>query len=115
MTIDLKIESFEEAIDYAVEMVGSDFEKAVSLTAAIIANPEQYTGPQATISAVKMATYRSRIGLAAQYWKIKSAQTKRLDDRLIKDSLMVMYDSLLEVINVLKITGKHEHEIVHGR
>lgn len=115
MTIDLKLETFDEAVEYVMDMIGSNFEKALSLGNAILEDPSSYTGPQAAITAIKLANHRYKIGIAAQYWKLKSAQTKSLQDRLIKDCLMATFSGLEEVINTLKIVARHEHELVGSR
>lgn len=107
--------SFDDVIEYTMDMIGSNFEQALMLANAIIDDPASYTGPQAAMAAIKMATYRLKIGQAAQYWKIKSAKTKKLQDRLVKDSLMTAYDGILEIINTLKITARHDHELVKNQ
>lgn len=107
----LDIEDFDHAIDYISEMIGSSFQKTIALAEEIIENPSNFTGPQAKITAIKLASHRYKIGVAAQQWKIKSAQTKKLSDRLIKDALMVSYDALLEVINTLKLEARHDHDL----
>lgn len=112
--MEFNIETFDDALEYTMDLIGAEFDKALQLSNAIIAKPSDYTGPQAAMSAIKMSTYRYKIGLAAQYWKIKSSQTKKLQDRLVKDSLMCAYDGLSEVINTLKITARHDHELVKG-
>jgi hypothetical protein len=109
--MEFNIESFDDALDYVVEMVGAEFERSIALANSILEEPSKFTGPQAAITAIKLANQRYKIGVAAQYWKIKSAQTKKLDDRLIKDALMVAYDALTEMINTLKLTARHEHEL----
>lgn len=110
--IDLTIEDFEQAIEYIMDQIGSDFDQALRLANGIIAAPNDYTGPQAAQAAVAMAQYRYRIGVAAQYWKVKSAQTKKLQDRLVKDALMSAFTGLEEVINTLKIVARYDYNIV---
>lgn len=110
--MDYTIETFDDAIEYISGAIGSDFEKALRQTSAIIANPSDYTGQQASMTAVKMGAYRYKIGLAAQYWKLKSSGTKKLDDRLIKDALMSAFTGLEEVINTLKAIAREEREMV---
>lgn len=110
--MDWEIKTPEDAIEYIVGLIGADFEKALGLSTKILETPTDYTGPQAAMAAIKMSNYRFKIGQAAQYWKIKSAQSKNLQDRLIKDSLMAAYDALQEVINTLKLVARHEHELV---
>jgi hypothetical protein len=105
------ITTFDDAIEYILDLIGSEFEKAINLTNKILENPSDYTGPQAAMSAIKMAGYRMKIGVAAQLWKQRSTNTKKPQDRLIKDALMVMYDGLSEVINTLKLVARHEHEL----
>lgn len=106
------IETFDDACEYIVSMLDPKFEKSLDLVNLILANPEQYTGVQAGFAAIKIAGYRTWIGLQAQHWKLRAAQTKKLQDRLVKDSLMVMYDSLIEVINTLKLVSRQEAELV---
>lgn len=113
--IKLDIETFDDAIDYTIELIGADYEKAIKLANSILEDPNSFmTGPAAAITAIKLAIYRQKIGSAAQYWKIKSSNTKKLDDRLVKDSLIVMFTSLEEVINTLKIVARHDHEMVRN-
>lgn len=107
-----QIETFEDAVEYIEGMIGKDFEKTMDLVSAILENPSNYTGPQAAVAAIKVSGYRTRLGLQAQHWKLKSAKTKKSQDRLVKDALMVLYDALTEVINTLKLTARHEHELV---
>lgn len=107
----LEFDSFEEAVEYVMDLVGGEFEKSLQLSQAILANPDQYTGPQAAIAAIKLSNHRYHIGVKAQLAKIKSAQTKNLQDRLVKDALMVGYDALGEMINTLKLTARHDHDL----
>jgi hypothetical protein len=109
------ITTFDEAVEYSVDLIGKEFEKAIALTNAILENPGDYTGPQAAVSAIKMAGYRLKIGQAAQHWKNKCVGGSNRQDKLIKDALMCMYDSLVEVINTLKLTARHEHEMTKGQ
>jgi hypothetical protein len=113
--LDFQVEEFDEAVDYIISMIGSDFEKSVALAGLITENPQDYTGPQALRSAVRLSAYRYKIGLAAQFWKIKSAETKLKKDRLVKDALMLAYDALGEVINTLKLAARHDHDMVSSR
>jgi len=115
MPLDMQIETFDDAIEYVMDLIGSEFEKSLGLANSILENPSDYTGPQAAITAIKLSTHRYKIGIAAQYWKIKSAQTKTLPDRLVKDCLMSAFTGLEEVINTLKIVARHEHELVGSR
>lgn len=109
---DVQITTFDEAVDYMIDLIGSDFKKALTLASHILEDPHSYSGPQATMAAMKLAVHRTRIGVAVQHWKQESARTKKPHDRLIKDSLMVMYDSLLEMINTLKAHSKYEREVI---
>jgi hypothetical protein len=106
------IHNFDEAVEYAADMVGSQFKKAVYLAQEIAETPEQFTGPQAAMAAMKLAAYRTRISAAAQYWKMQYTQTKKPHDRLIKDSMLCMYDSLQELINCLKLVSRMEKDII---
>jgi hypothetical protein len=112
MAIDLGIDTFEGAVEYLTSMIGDDFEKALQTANSIIADPSQYTGPLAAITAIKLANQRYKIGMAAQYWKNKSVGSANRQDKLIKDALMTAYDALVEVINTLKLVARHEHELV---
>lgn len=115
MSLKLDITTFEDACDYTVDMIGADFEKAVQIAEKILSDTDDYmNGPAAAKTAIRLAGYRAKIGLAAQYWKLKSSNTKKHEDRLVKDALMVMYASLEEVINTLKIVARHDHELARG-
>jgi hypothetical protein len=103
-----EIETMDQAIDYAMEIIGSDFEKSLMLCNSILENPSNYTGAQAGVAAMKLSIYRYQIGVAAQHWKIEAASTKKLSDRLIKDSLMVAYNALEEVVNTLKLNARQD-------
>lgn len=105
------IEDPDQALEYITSLIGEDFEKALGLSAAILANPSDYTGPQAAMTAIKMAGYRYRIGILAQYWKNKCVGGSNRQDKLVKDALMCAYDGLVEVINTLKLTARHEHDL----
>ncbi len=105
------IQTFEDACEYIFTIV-EGLEKTMNLVNRILDDPDQYTGPQAAMAAIKLSGYRYKIGQEAQHWKLRSAQTKKLSDRLVKDSLMSAYEGLGEVINTLKITARHDHELV---
>lgn len=109
---DVSITTFDDAVDYIIDMIGSDFQKALTIANGILNDPSQYSGAQATMAAMKLAAQRTKIGLAAQHWKQEATRTKKPHDRLIKDSLMVLYDSLLELINTLKAAARFEREVV---
>lgn len=109
---EVKIETFDEAVDYIIDVIGSDYKKALTLANHILENPTDYSGAQATMAAMKLAAHRVKIGLAAQHWKQEATRTKKPHDRLIKDALMVMYDGLLELINTLKAHSRYEREVV---
>lgn len=104
---------FEEIIEYVAEQVGGDFKKAVSLANDMLENPSSYTGFEASMAARRLAAYRVKLGIEGSYLKLKTPQTKRPLDRLTKDAVLVMYDSLLELINCLKAQAKYEKETVH--
>lgn len=105
-------ENYDDVIDYVTDLVNStNFTRTLELAQAILDEPDQYTGPQAAVTAIKLATHRLKIGIAAQQAKITSAQTKKLEDRLSKDALMVAYDAMGEIINTLKLTARHDHEL----
>lgn len=108
------IETFEQACEYIYEIVPG-FEKTMNLVSLILEDPTNYTGQQAAIAAIKLSGYRFKFGVEAQHWKLRSAQTKRLTDRLIKDALMSAYDGLVEPINTLKIVARHEHDLTKGQ
>lgn len=107
-----QITDFDGAMDYISEMIGSDFDRAIRLTNAIIADPTNYTGPQASMAAIKLAAYRVKVGEVAQQYKQISTATKKPTDRLIKDALMCLYDGLLELINCLKAAARNEREVI---
>lgn len=109
---DVNITTVDEAIDYIIDLIGSDFKKSLTLAGHILENPHQYSGAQATVAAMKLAAHRTRIGVASQHWKQESVRTKKPHDRLIKDSLQVLYDSILEMINTLKAHSRYEREVV---
>src|ERR1051325_11525661 len=90
---------FDEVLDYIADAIGSDFAKSVNLAQDMIDNPTDYSGPQASLAAIKLAAYRTKIGVVVQYYKQKSTETKKPSDRLTKDALMVIYDALQELIN----------------
>ena len=113
-SLNYEITTFEQACEYLFDIVPG-LERTMQLTNEILANPADYAGPQAAMCAIKLSTHRYKIGVEAQHWKIKSAQTKKLGDRLVKDALMASYDGLLEVINSLKITARHDHELTRGQ
>jgi hypothetical protein len=109
------LDDFDEIVEYVAEMVGKEFMRTVQIANDIIENPSEYAGIQASITAIKLASHRTKIGVAAQYFKMKSAETKKPHDRLTKDALMVMYTSLEEMINTLKLSARIEKDmIVHG-
>lgn len=110
--MDLNIDTFDGAVEYLMDMIGDEFEKTLQTANSIVADPSDYTGPQAAITAIKLATQRYKIGVAAQYWKNKSVGSSNRQDKLIKDALMTAYDALVEVINTLKLVARHEHELV---
>lgn len=112
MEMDWTITEFDDAIDYVIELIGSNFKKALEQTNAILEDPQSFTGAQASMAAMKLAAHRTKVGVVAQHWKLKSANTKKPHDRLIKDSLLVLYDGLLELINTLKAVARYEREVV---
>jgi hypothetical protein len=107
------IKTFEDACDYVFAM-SPEMEKTMRTVQGILANPEDYTGAQAAKCALQLSSFRYKIGQQAQHYKIHSAQTKRLSDRLTKDALMAAYDGLLEVINTLKITARYESDVLRN-
>lgn len=108
-----EIETFDEALDYIAEEIGSSFEKAIQLANMILEDPDQYTGAQAAIAAVKLAAHRTNIGLVRQYWKKRAAETKKPQDRLINDALHALWEGLLELINTLKHVARYEREVIN--
>lgn len=107
-----EVKTFDEAVEYISDLIGSDFDKAIQQTNAIIADPSGHTGPQAVVTAAKLAAYRVKVGIVAQQWKQTSTNTKKPQDRLIKDALMCLYDGLLELINCLKAVARNEREVL---
>lgn len=109
------ISNFDDAIDYVVSMVGSDFEETMKIANDIIENPENYTGPKAAATAQMLAAHRYKIGVAAQYWKgkaaIKDGGTKQ--DQMIKNALHLGWEAIEEVINTLKITARYDHQLAN--
>ncbi len=110
--LNLSLYSWQDVIDTVAETVGDGFLKVIALTQKILDNPEEYTGPQAAMAAIKLAAYRTQIGVVGQYYKLKSANTKIPHDRLIKDALLAMFTSLEEQINTLKLVARHDREIL---
>jgi hypothetical protein len=110
--LEYNINTFDEAVEYLIDMIGSEFEKSLRMANTIIENPGDFTGPQAAVTAIKLANQRYKIGMAAQYWKNKSVGSSNRQDKLVKDALMTAYDALVEVINTLKLVARHEHELV---
>ncbi len=104
------IETFEAACEYIYEIVPG-LEKTMNLVSNILENPTDYAGIQAAMAAIKLSGWRFKMGVEAQHWKLRSAQTKKLSDRLVKDALMSAYDGLGEVINTLKIIARHDHDL----
>lgn len=111
---DFKIESFQDSVDYIVDSIGAEFEKAVLLAQAIAEKPGDYTGPQAAVTALRLAAHRTKIGLAMEYQKRKATETKKPHDRLKNDALHILYDSLLELINCLKVAVRTERDMING-
>lgn len=109
-----EIDNFDDAVDYVVSMIGSDFEQSFSLANAIIANPSNYTGHQASITAQRLAAQRYKIGLAAQYWKQKGGAGANAHNKMIKNALHLAYQALEEVINTLKITARQDNSLAHN-
>lgn len=108
------IKTFDEAIEYVADFIGSDFRKSIDRAMLIADDPNHFTGPVAAVEARRLAAYRVSIGIAAQEWKLKSANSKRPQDRLVKDALMCLYDSLLELINCLKVGVRMERDIINN-
>lgn len=106
--MDLSIDTFDDAIEYVVDMIGSEFQKSLEQANVILDNPGDFTGPQAAITAIRLANQRYKIGIAAQYWKNKSVGSQKRQDKLVKDALMTAYSGLEEVINTLKLTARSD-------
>lgn len=102
------LSDFDEIVEYVAGGVGDTFIRVVTIAQDIIDNPTEYHGQQASMTAVKLAAYRTKIGTLASYYKIKTPETKRPSDRLTKDALLTMYNSLEELINTLKIQARQE-------
>lgn len=112
---DMEIETMDEAVDYAIGLIGTEFEKTLQTANSINENPQDYSGSQAAMTAAKLAAWRYKIGIQAEYWKIKAAQTKRLDHRYVKSSLVVAYGALEEIINTLKLNARQDIQIATSR
>lgn len=109
--INWDIQTFDDAVEYIADMIGSDFYKAYALANAILENPSEYTGIQANVTAIKLSVIRYKVGLASQLWKKRSTHTKRMQDSLIKDALMATYAGLEEVINTLKLSARQDIDL----
>jgi hypothetical protein len=112
--MEVKIETIDDAIDYIVDIVGSDFERAFKLANSILDDPGGFTGPQSVVLAKKLAVYRYKLGIAAQWWKQEATRTKKQSDRLIKDALMTACSYLEEVINTLKLEARQDYGLARG-
>lgn len=109
-----EIDNFDDAVDYVVSMIGSEFEQTLRMANAIIDDPGQYSGPQASAAALKLSAQRYKIGLAAQFWKVRGGGSASNVDKMIKNALHLAYQALEEVINTLKITAKQDHSLAQG-
>jgi hypothetical protein len=108
----MNLKSFDDVLLYVETLVGGDFAEAMQLASQIIQNPLHYTGPQAGMMAMRLAVHRYRIGVAAQYWKYQSSQTKKPEERITRDALMAAFAGLEEVIMTLKLISKSEMGIL---
>ena len=108
------IDNYEDAIDYTVSEIGEEFEEALKIANAIIANPGDYTGPQAAVTAIKLSAYRYKIGVAGAYWQHKSVGNPNRTVKMKKDALKISYDALQEIINTLKLTARHDHQLAQN-
>ena len=107
------IKPFADACEY-VFVITTELERLMHLVNQILDDPGAHSSAQANVAAIQLAANRYKIGQKAQFFKIKSAQTKQVRDRLTKDALMAAYDGLLEVINTLKLAARHDSEQVRG-
>lgn len=109
-----EITNFDEAIDYVISMIGSDFERSLKIAEAVLENPGDYTGRQASRAAVELSAHRYKIGVAAQYWKKRSTSSKRDVDRMVKDALMVSYDAIKDIVDALKKVSTLDFELANA-
>lgn len=77
----------------------------------IIDNESKYTGNKALFTAMRLASFRTKLGVYAQYYKTSS---KSETQRKRKDLLMMMYSALEENINTLKLLGRTEARMTGG-
>jgi hypothetical protein len=73
LTIEWTLSDFDEVVEYVADLVGSDFKRAVLVAQDITENPSEYSGVQASMTAIKLASYRVRIGVEGSYYKLRSA------------------------------------------
>lgn len=99
-TVSVTIDSIRDAMGEEAE----EFLYVLKVTQQIIDNPESFFGPKALVEATRLAAYRTRISIKAQFYKTTS--DKSLVNRKRKDVLMSMYASLEENIQTLKLMGK---------
>lgn len=110
-----EIDTFDDAIDYVISMIGSNFERSLQIAEAVLENPGDYTGRQAATAAVQLSVHRYKIGVAAQYWKKRSTASKRDIDRMVKDALMLSYDATKDIVDALKKVSTLDNELASMR
>lgn len=110
-----EIDNFDDAVDYVISMIGSDFERSLKIAEAVLEDPGHYTGRQAARAAVELSAHRYKIGVAAQFWKKRSVQTKKDTDRMVKDALMMAYDAIKDVVDALKKVSTLDYELANAQ
>jgi hypothetical protein len=99
--VEMEIETIAKALDEDAE----GFLEIMQVVNDIIENPEKYSGIKALMLANKLAAYRTKIGVKANWLK---SQEKSINNRQKKDVLLSLEHNLEENINCLKISGRIE-------
>lgn len=94
-----------EDISAALGEEAPGFLEVMSLVDDIIENPDKYSGIKALMLANKLAAYRTKIGVKANYLK---SQERSLRNRQKKDILLSLEHNLVENINCLKLAARIE-------
>ena len=94
-----------EDIAVALGEEAPGFLEVMSLVDDIIENPDKYSGIKALMLANKLAAYRTKIGVKANYLK---SQERSLRNRQKKDILLSLEHNLVESINCLKLAARIE-------
>lgn len=94
-----------EQIADVLEEDSQGFLEVMKIVDDIIENPENYSGIKALMLANKLAAYRTKIGVKANYLK---SQERSLRNRQKKDILLSLEHNLVENINCLKLAARIE-------